>query len=143
MSAPMFFRKEIGGKLTPCDEHAVAALSKVKTGDSVVVEIRRPRNLRHHRKFWALVNLVFNNQEHYESPDHLVAALKTTVGHCDLVPSKDGSTMVALPKSIAFHRMDQTAFEAFYDKCIDVIARHFLPGVDSDALRAEVEELLR
>jgi hypothetical protein len=51
--------------------------------------------------------------------------------------------LVAIPKSIAFHKMDQTEFEAFYDRCIDKIARHFLPGVKSEDLRREVEELIR
>jgi len=141
MSTPVFFRKDFG-RLVPADDAASAVLQKIKHGTDVQVEIKRPRNIKHHRKFFALMQLVYQNQEHYDSIDHLVAALKTAVGHCDLVPGK-GGVMIALPKSIAFHSMDQTAFDEFYDRCIDIIAKHFLPGVDSDALRAEVEELIR
>lgn len=141
MSTPIFFRKELG-RLVPADEAASAALAKIKLGADVQVEIKRPRNIKHHRKFFALMQLVYQNQEHYASLEHLVAALKTAVGHCDLVPGKTG-VLVALPKSIAFHSMDQSAFDEFYDKCIDIIAKHFLPGVDSDQLRSEVEELIR
>jgi hypothetical protein len=46
-------------------------------------------------------------------------------------------------RSIAFHKMNQSEFEAFYEKCLDVIAKHFLPGVETDALRAEVEGFLQ
>lgn len=141
MSTPLFFVKDLG-RLIPRDDAASAAMSKIKHGDVVQVEIKRPRNIMHHRKFFALLNLVFENQSKYESPEHLLAALKASVGHCDFLPGKDGM-LIAVPKSIAFHKMDQTAFEAFYDRCIDKIARHFLPGVDSDDLRREVEELLR
>ena len=141
MSTPLFFRKELG-RLVPTDEAASAALAKLKLGADVQVEIKRPRNILHHRKFFALMQLVYQNQEHYDSIEHLIAALKTAVGHCDLVPGK-GGTLIALPKSIAFHNMDQTAFEEFYDRCIDIVAKHFLPGVDRDELRREVEEFLK
>ena len=141
MSTSLFFRKEFA-RLIPCDDAASAALAKIKHGDAVQVEIKRPRNIWHHRKFFALLNLVFENQDKYEEPEHLLAALKASVGHCDFLPGKDGM-LVAVPKSIAFHKMDQTAFNEFYDRCVDKIARHFLPGVDSEALRREVEELIR
>lgn len=142
MTQPLYFRKDFG-KLVPADDAATAALSKIKFGADVQVEIKRPRNILHHRKFWALANLVADNQEHYETAEQVVAALKAATGHCDWFPMKYGEHMVAIPKSIAFHKMDQTEFEAFYDRCIQVVAKHFLPGVESDALRAEVEEFLR
>lgn len=142
MTQPLFFRKDLG-KLTPADDAAEAALSKIKFGAEVQVEIKRPRNVHHHRKFWALANLVADNQEHYETAEQVVAALKAATGHCDWFPMKDDRRMVAIPKSIAFHKMDQTEFAAFYDKCIAVVAEHFLPGVESEALRQEVEGFLR
>jgi hypothetical protein len=134
--------KEFGGKLVPADEASRAILSKIKTGDVVRVEVKRPRNTAHHRKFFALLNVVFENQEAYENPDHLLLALKYAVGHCDIVIAKDGSKM-PIGRSIAFHKMNQAEFEAFYEKCLDVIAKHFLPGVETDALRAEVEGFLQ
>jgi hypothetical protein len=141
MPTPHHFRKDFG-RLVPCDDVASAALAKIKHGAVVQVEIKRPRNILHHRKFFALLNLVFENQDKYEEPEHLLAALKTSVGHCDFLPGHNGM-LVAIPKSIAFHKMDQTEFEAFYDRCVDKIARHFLPGVKSEDLRREVEELIR
>jgi len=137
MTAPAIFRK-VFASLVPVNDGAEAALAKIKLGAEVRVKIDRPRNLQHHKKFWALMNIVYQNQNHYTALDHLVAALKTAVGHCDLIPGRDGK-IVAIPKSIAFAQMDQTAFEEFYDQCIEVIAKHFLPGVDKDDLRREVE----
>lgn len=141
MSTPLHFKKDFG-RLVPCDDASAAALTKIKHGAVVHVEIKKPRNIRFHRKFFALVNLVFENQSHYDNIEHLLAALKTAVGHCDLIAGKEGK-IVAIPKSIAFHKMDDLAFSDFYDKCVDIIAKHFLPGVDSAALRAEVEDLIR
>ena len=141
MAQPLFFRKKLGA-LVPADGAAITVLSKVRHGEDVQVEIKRPRNIRHHRKFFALVNLVFENQEHYASVEDLLAALKSAVGHCTLIDARDGGTRIAVPKSISFAKMDQAEFDAFYEKCLDVVARYFLPGVESDALRAEVEDLL-
>jgi hypothetical protein len=84
MSTPTHFRKDFG-RLIPCDDAASAMLMKIKHGDVVQVEIKRPRNIMHHRKFFALINLVFENQAKYESPEHLLAALKASVGHCDFL----------------------------------------------------------
>jgi hypothetical protein len=38
--------------------------------------------------------------------------------------------------------MDQSAFDIFYDRVCDLIAAHFLPGVTSDQLKAEVETMI-
>ena len=141
MATPMFFKKD-GNRLAPCDEKAEAVLSRIKNGAELRIEITRPRNIRHHRKFYALVNLVFQNQESYKTVDHLVAALKAAVNHCDVIQGADDSTLILAPKSISFGSMDQTAFDEFYDRCIDVIAKSFLSGVDEDDLRREVEEFL-
>jgi hypothetical protein len=45
---------------------------------------------------------------------------------------------VYIPKSISFAKMSQEEFSAFYNRCCDLIAKHFLPGVTSAELHAEV-----
>jgi len=142
MSAPAIFRKDLNAA-RPANPEAEAILKRIRNGDEFVVTVKRPRNLRHHKKFWALMNLVFENQGHYENVDNMVAAMKTAVGHCDFMPSKDGKTMIAIPKSIAFHKMDQKQFETFYESCLSVIAKHFIPSIDKDDLRQEVDGFLR
>lgn len=136
----LYMRKNLGS-LHPMDAAGEDALRKLKNGEDVQVEIKRPRNIKHHRKFFALVNLVFENQDHYQSVDHLLVALKVALGHCDTVILKNGGVGY-IPKSIAFHKMDQSQFEEFYDRTCDIIAKHFLPGVTSDNLKAEVESLI-
>lgn len=125
----------------PTDPAAADFMKSLRHGEFITVEAKRPRNIQHHRLFFALVKIVFENQERYETEEHLLAALKVGLGHCDTVILKSGATAF-LPRSISFAKMDQPAFNAFFDKAVDLVVKHFLPGVDSDALRQEVLDMV-
>ncbi len=109
-------------------------------GEIITVEMKRPRNPNHHRLYWALVTLVWQNQERYPTPEDLHAALKISAGLRTQVTLPDG-TIGFIPGSIAFHKMDQTQFSAFYNRICDLIAKYFLPGVTSEELKAEVQQM--
>lgn len=140
MTTPLFMRKHHGA-LRPENAAAVAAVEKIANGATVKVSISQPRNMKHHRLFWALMRLVWENQEHYENVDHMVVALKVALGHCDTVITKDGGTAY-IPKSISFAKMDQTAFNEFWDRCLHLICKYFLPGADREELTREVYRMI-
>lgn len=112
-------------------------------GEVVMVEVKRPRRLKHHRLFFALLSIVWENcdQERYPTVEDLRAAITIAAGHRTRI-ELPGNVVGFIPRSIAFHKMDQAEFSAFYDRVCDLIAKHFLPGVTSDQLRAEVEEMI-
>jgi hypothetical protein len=132
-------RKMVGGRLEPVDDAGKDALAKVGIGALVSVEIKRPRNIQHHRKFWALISLIYQNQTRYKSPEDLCDAIKVYVGHSKVLRMTDGRE-VHTPLSIAFHAMDQGAFDAFYDKVIDVVCTVIIPGLNQDDLRQQLLE---
>lgn len=131
------------GSLKPANEAGSQALSKLAHGEFVQIEIKRPRNIRHHRMFWALMTIVWDNmnQERYPTVEDLVAAVKIAAGLRTRIELPTGDVGF-VPGSIAFHKMDQIQFSAFYDRVCDLIAKHFLPGVSSDDLRNEVELMI-
>jgi hypothetical protein len=131
--------KHLGG-LRPVDDIGTQALSRLKQGDVVMVEYSRPRNPRHHRLFFALLNIVANNSPHYDDPEQVLLALKIATGHVVPHIAFDGKTYM-VPQSIAFNKMDQDAFDRFFDKCVDIVVRRFLPGVTDAELRAELESM--
>jgi hypothetical protein len=133
-------RKDLG-HLTPVDSEGEEAVRKMKMGAIVQVEVKQPRNINHHRLYFALVDVVFDNQERYETRDQLHNALKLATGIYDLLELPNGA-QYKIPRSIAFHKMNQAEFSAFYDRVCDVIAKHFLPGVTSDDLKAEVASMI-
>jgi hypothetical protein len=134
------FRKELGC-LRPTDGAGEELLRKIKLGAVVTVEVKRPRNLQHHRKFWALMQLLYENQEHYQSADEICTVFKFRIGHTKKIKTRDG--IVEEPLSIAFAAMDQDAFDGFYDRALDFAVKEILPGMQEGVLRAEVEELCR
>lgn len=135
-----FWKKTLTGFVPACSD-AEEQLNRCKLDEVVQFDAKRTRNLEMHRKFWVLMNLVYNNQEGYESKEMLVAAVKLALGHCDTFQMKNGMTGF-IPKSISFAKMDQPAFHEFYEKTLDLVATKFLPGVEKEALRKEVEEFL-
>ncbi len=116
-------------------------MAKVGADDIVMMEMKRSRNPAHHQKFFALLNLVFDNQQHFTSVDEMRAAITVYIGHCTEQTLRDG-TAVRVPKSISFASMDQTAFEEFYERVLDVVAEKIIPGIDTPALKQEVEAFL-
>lgn len=126
--------------LRPADEAGSDALSKLANGQLVTVEIKQSRNIKHHRMFWALMTIVHDNMDHgrYPTVEDLTAAVKISAGLRTRIELPNGE-IGFIPGSIAFNKMDQTAFSAFYSRVCDLIVKHFLPGVSSDALREEVE----
>lgn len=126
--------------LRPADETGSDALRKVANGDFVTIEIKQPRNIHHHRLFWALMTIVWDNADHerYPTIEDLTAAVKIASGLRTRIELPNGE-IGFIPGSIAFHKMDQTAFSAFYNRVCDLVAKYFLPGVSSDSLRQEVE----
>jgi hypothetical protein len=129
--------------LRPADELGEAALRKIGHGEVLSVEIKRPRNGKHHRLFWALMGLVHDNidQERYPTVEDLVAAVKISAGLRTRIELPNGEVGF-IPGSIAFHKMDQDEFSKFYDRVCDLIAKHFLPGVNTNDLRREVEIMI-
>ena len=135
-----YFRK-IGGALIPDDDATVDQLKKLKAGDVVLVDYKRPRNVKFHRKFQALVNLVYDNQDKYTNREALLTELKLQVGHYEEHITLGGK-VIFRPKSIAFASMDEDEFSTFYSSVVDVVLRHFLTGMDEDELHGMIDSVL-
>lgn len=135
--------RKINGGLYPVDEAGRSAIAKLKDWQDVTVEMKRPRSIKFHRRYWALVSLVWDNidQERYPTPDDLHAALKVCAGIRTQVVLPDG-TIGFIPGSIAFDKMSADEFTAFYNRICDLVAKYFIPGIDEAALKAEVSELI-
>lgn len=140
MATEAFLRKQMGA-LRPFDSAGEAVLAEIAHGEMVRVTIRRPRNVNHHRKFWALLAVIFPHQTHYPTEETLLAAIKVALGYGESVKLPDGRTII-IPGSISFAKMDQKAFEQFYDRALTLILTRILPGVDRKDLEREVADIL-
>lgn len=142
MAAKLLMIKSFG-RLLPADEAAAEALNRIKMNEVVTVEVKRPRNVRMHRLYWALIGIVWDNIDHerYASPDDLHAAVKIAAGLRTRI-ELPGDVVGFIPGSIAFDKMDQVEFDVFYDRVCNVVAKYFIPGLDIGQLRTEVETMI-
>lgn len=95
-------------------------LMKYREGDIVEVEIKKARNPKNHRRFFALLKLGFENQEQFTSPGWFREYVLIKAGHFDYCKAPDGSTMVRA-KSISFAGMDELEFQEMYRDVSQVI----------------------
>ena len=131
------FRKDFGC-LRAADARAEQFMGRVKFGDVVLLEARRPRNVAHHRKFFAMLQKVFENQLHYKDVEEILVAFKFAIGHTKKIKTARG--IIEVPLSISFAAMDQDQFNEFYDKAVDFVCAEVIPGLKKEELAKELME---
>lgn len=137
--APHHVRKTVQG-WQPVSNAAREFHAKTKLNQVVDMRAKRPRNPQHHKKLFALLGLVVDNTELFDSTDDALIGLKALTGHGRWKELRAGnhSKDVFYPESINFENMAQDEFEAFYDKAVAAVRRWWLPVNDED-LREAVE----
>jgi hypothetical protein len=146
MSVEIGVTKTPDGKLRGWTQHEDIALRKMrakinrlKPGAMLKLSYSQPRNLGHHRKFFALVQAVAENSEIYDTTDKALVAVKLAAGHVDFVPHPETGELTAVPKSIAFQNMDQAAFDEFYERAVAGVIAHICPHMTRMDLDEAVE----
>ena len=137
----LYVCKGLGATLRPADEVATDAIRKFPAGEVYEIEIKRPRNLKFHRKAFALMQLAYENQENYTEFDKFRRALVIEAGYFDDLRLLDGTT-VREAQSLSFAKMDEDDFGKLYNALINTILRVVLPGVGRPELEAQVEQFL-
>jgi len=117
------------------------AVKAIPIGESVVSKYIKTRNIKHHNKFFGMLNKVALNipesmPKQYENPEHLLDEIKFQVGHVEIHVTLGGK-VEHKPKSIDFARMDQVAFEKFYNRAVDVILKYFLKDLSKEEFDEE------
>ena len=136
-----YFRKSNGGFLTPDDQDTVELMQGVKSGEVLAVEFKRPRNYKFLKKFRALVQVVFDNQDKYSNKEDLVVELKLQVGHYEEHITLGGK-ITYQPKSISFAQMDELEFGVFYNKVVDVVLKRFLNDMSKEDFDYTVDQIV-
>lgn len=139
MKQRAIFRKQFAS-LVPDNDVARDFLKTMKHGDVCFVDASRPRSLAHHRKYWAMINLVFDNQEHYTSAYEVHTAIKFGIGHTKKIKTPRG--MFEIPLDTDFGAMDQVQFLDYWNRAVDYVAQKIIPGINKASFEAEVMELL-
>lgn len=142
-----FYCKVTSTGLVPLDAGDLQQYKKLSLGSDVRVRVTMPRNIRFHRKFFALLQLVFDNlpedlqhDRNIYSVEALLAAIKIDMGYYSNV-RVSGRNVIKL-RSISFAKMDEAQFSRFYDLAVTHILHSYLPGTDRNVLLQEVEQFI-
>jgi len=130
-----------GAKLGAADSLSAELIAGIKAHETVTATIRRPRNPGHHRKLWALLTAVFENQNSFATTEDMLSAIKIATGLFDTGKTIEGIPWVS-PRSISFTAMDQHSFEQWYEKAIEVILTKILPNMQRPELDVRIHEIL-
>jgi hypothetical protein len=130
------------GKLFPAYDRDRERLNLVKENEIVVCDLDDKRNLRFHRKYFAMLNFVFENmsedlRERIPSVQVLRSEIMRIMGKVEVYYTLDGKRML-IPESISFAKMGEKKFERVYSDTIDVCLKYFLPEVDKEDFELEL-----
>jgi hypothetical protein len=136
----IFMVKSLGGKFTPAHDSDLELAKQLKIGDVYKFTFTKPRNYEFHKKFFALINLVFENQDHYTNIDDLRHDLTVEAGYKVEKVNQFTGEVSYKAESINFASMDEVRFSSLYQKMLDTVIRVYeWEGTD---LEAEVAEFM-
>ena len=119
-------------------------VTELEIGDTLKLSFHLPRSRPHHSFFFAKLSGLFERQERFDDIDRLRTWLTVGAGYCDLMPGPGGA-LVAVPQSLAFHRMDEAEFVDLHQKITAFLgtehAMCFLfPYLDYDQAYVAIEQ---
>lgn len=121
-------------------------INELTVGDTVCFSFKVPRSGPYHRRFFAIVNRLFDMQEQFVDEKVFLDWLKVGAGHCEFLPGPSGKPM-AIPKSIKFEELDQADFEPIAEDIWDFMrsahcSRFLWPHANVDDSRLAIQEML-
>ncbi len=106
--------------LKPCYEKDREKFDKLTNNKIYKFEQKQARNPLHHRKYWGLCALIYDNSEEFSSSENVSDWLKLKSGLIDYIEVTPDRTVIK-PRSISFENMDQDEFSKFWDSIMPAI----------------------
>lgn len=116
--------KQLNNSLKCAYDYDYDKIKKLKAGEFYNCTISQPRNIKFHRKFFALIKMIYDNQEIYKSVDRLRKDLLIEAGHVEPWVDFHGEIRREA-KSISFAKMTEEEFSELYSLVLDEIVTHF------------------
>lgn len=110
---PVFSFIRRGNHLVPEMEYDTKALEGIAQGQRVRIDIKEWRNADRLKAYWSILHEVIDATGAAITAEKLHEVIKLECGLVDLIRLPTGMT-VAIPASVAFDKMDEPAFIAFF-----------------------------
>jgi hypothetical protein len=130
--------KQLNSYLAPAYDEDKEKLKRVKVGEIVEVTYKKPRNIKFHKLYFALIQMVFDNTEIFDNKDDLRYWLTMKAGFYEEIKTPNG--MLYTAKSIKFESMDELEFKDLFDKSVEVIEKQF--GWESEEILNNLNDFM-
>lgn len=131
----IFLAKTLSG-FAPANEEAKLAMRRYKPGEVVRCKLTKPRDYTNHKRYFALLNLTFENQDKYDNFEIFRKAVQIAAGHVDEIITLDGE-IVFSPRSIDYATLDELEFGKVMAQTMTVCAK-ILGDLELHELEMEV-----
>ncbi len=136
MASELYMRRTLKGFIC-VDAAGEELISDYPVGEVVKCTIRKPRNAKFHRKWMALVQVVFAQQDYYPTFDLFRRAIQRSCGFVEIINGREFDI------SISWTKMDDKSFEILFEKTLVIIENHILPGINRDEVTEKYLEILK
>lgn len=117
-----FYAQIKNRKIIPLHDSDYEEFQRLKPNKDYKFKVTSPRNYKFHKKFFALINLGFQNSEHGDMNfEAFRAYVIMKSGYYSEIITPTGK--MYLPDSINFASMDEIEFEKLYSASINVIIK--------------------
>lgn len=128
-------------------------LAKLPEGVRLKATITRPRSVPQNRLYWSMLKLVAENTDAFPTSEELHQAVKQALGYSRVYTRKGSQItpeqaaalaeqLIIIQGSIAFTKMDQSAFHDFFDRAADFMTAEVIPGIGRNELEHQAREML-
>jgi hypothetical protein len=124
-----------GLTLVPADREGREMLPKIADGKSVFVQLRLPRNMNQHRKYFAILNNVVEATGRWTSTEHLRKDILIALHRYDEEADQFTGEIRKVPHSMAVASMPKADFEQLYSETINLLTEAL--GADPELLTQE------
>lgn len=128
----LVFRK-FAGVLGPIDEAGEKFMESVKNNDIVTIDVKRPRNIKLHNKWWGLCAYMAENSSLFPTAEHVSKFMLRKLGYYTEIRGEK------FEDSISFVKMDEDTFQTMYNKAMDLVCE-MLPNVTNEHVRMVLAE---
>jgi len=150
MATELHLRK-LYNSFVPVDQVNLDAMEALTMNAEYKAILTRPRNIKFHRKFFALLSVAFEawdpkpvfykGLEIHKNVDRFRKDIEILAGYFETVININGEVRLEA-KSISFANMSEDEFSRLYSRCVDVILGKILTNYSADDLDEQVNRVL-
>lgn len=138
-----FLRKRLDGSFVPACETSERLAKRVAVDELIETDwkSKSTRSVKWHRRYRAMLQLIYANSERFKSDDDVHLWLKHKTGFYDAMFEDANGGKWYVVRSIAFDCMTADEWEQWWQKAIDVVAAEILPGIELPVIEYEIQKV--